>query len=59
MIKDGEIYCDDAECDVVIPDVNRRMLAGLHGWYFSKDGVAFCPTHIPSWLKKWREKRDG
>jgi hypothetical protein len=24
------------------------------GWFFSKNGSAYCPDHIPDWVDKWR-----
>jgi hypothetical protein len=27
------------------------------GWFFAKDGTAYCPEHVPEWVQKWRETR--
>lgn len=27
------------------------------GWFFTKDGRAFCPDHIPEWVAAWRKKK--
>lgn len=31
-----------------------RIKAGEAGWFFTRDGKAYCPSHIPEWVKKWR-----
>ena len=30
--------------------------AQTKGWFFQKDGKAYCPEHTPDWVKSWREK---
>lgn len=27
------------------------------GWFFSKDGAAYCPQHVPEWVAGWRERK--
>lgn len=36
--------------------------AQYEGWFFQKDGTAWCPEHTPEWVAEWREnrrKKDG
>ena len=27
------------------------------GWFFSKEGPAWCPEHLPDWVPAWRERQ--
>lgn len=33
-----------------------KTAAHKDGWFFSKDGIAYCPEHLPVWVPAWREK---
>lgn len=28
------------------------------GWFFQKDGTAYCPDHTPEWVAKWRKGKN-
>lgn len=49
-------------CEVCARTVDRnrwaRTRAHDEGWFESKDGRAWCPTHNPEWVRTWRAKRD-
>jgi hypothetical protein len=54
------IVCSNPTCDKSFKD-NRwsKIKAGGAGWFFQKDGSAWCPEHIPDWVKTWRIKYDS
>ena len=27
------------------------------GWYHAKDDTAYCPDHVPGWVREWRAKQ--
>jgi hypothetical protein len=27
------------------------------GWFFKRNGDAWCPDHIPAWVAKWRKNK--
>lgn len=31
--------------------------AGREGWFMQRNGVAWCPKHIPDWVAEWRKKK--
>jgi hypothetical protein len=44
-------------CDATVPAHRWGMVrAGSDGWFFQKDGRAYCPKHVPDWVTAWREK---
>jgi hypothetical protein len=34
-----------------------KMRANKEGWFFKRDGTAYCPEHLPEWLHEWRAKK--
>ena len=26
-------------------------------WFFQRDGTAYCPDHIPSWVAEWKARK--
>lgn len=49
----GEIYCRFPTCDEHIKNTRwDKTRAQAFGWYFTKDGHAHCPKHLPHWKKK-------
>lgn len=56
---------DCCECDAEIapnPGTGRIgkwniMRAEKEGWFFQKDGTAYCPKHVPAWVPAWRANR--
>jgi hypothetical protein len=52
------VKCKDKECDQKIKDHMWGRIKAT-GWFFQKDGSAYCPDHIPEWVPAWREQRDS
>ena len=34
-----------------------KVRAANLGWSFLKDGTAYCPSCVPSWVKEWRARK--
>lgn len=34
-----------------------KIRAHNKGWFFTKDGKAYCPKHNPEWVEAWRAKQ--
>jgi hypothetical protein len=53
---DARVTC--AGCEESVPD-NRwsKIRASAAGWFFQKDGTAYCPLHVPAWVAGWRRSR--
>lgn len=32
--------------------------AAAEGWFIQKDGIVWCPKHVPEWVEDWRKRRD-
>lgn len=48
--------CD--QCEATCPGHRWGVIrAGKEGWFFGKDGKAYCPDHGPAWVAEWRGKR--
>lgn len=30
------------------------MAAQTAGWFFQRDGTAYCAEHVPAWVADWR-----
>jgi hypothetical protein len=42
----------------IVDNKFARIRAGEAGWFFSRrTGKAFCPEHVPEWVKPWRGKK--
>jgi len=35
----------------------ERIRAGSEGWFFPREGGAWCPDHLPEWVPAWRERQ--
>lgn len=33
--------------------------AAREGWFFQKNGDAFCPKHVPEWVEEWRARQQA
>lgn len=33
------------------------MQAGKAGWFFQRNGDAYCPEHVPEWVEEWRRSK--
>lgn len=31
--------------------------AQSQGWFFQRNGMAWCPAHNPEWVEEWRAKQ--
>lgn len=56
--------CQHDGCEELVPQGNAErpgkwhyMRAAEEGWFFQKNGDAWCPDHNPSWVEEWRRKR--
>lgn len=49
------ISCEEPLCAQQIK--NNKFTKIRSGWFFTKDDKAYCPKHIPKWVKKWRMTR--
>lgn len=34
-----------------------KMKASREGWYFGRNGDAWCKEHVPGWVSEWRERK--
>lgn len=50
-----QIHCAQPDCEAWIR--NHAWDKIKKGWFFLKNGEAFCPDHIPSWVAAWRAKK--
>lgn len=47
--------CSKEGCDKKYKDHSwGKIKAGGKGWFFQKDGTAYCPEHVPDWVEEWR-----
>lgn len=52
-------------CGKKVPHKNKTgrlskwdvIKAGEAGWFFQRDGTAWCPNHVPEWVESWRERQ--
>lgn len=52
------IFCLSDGCKNKIKN-HRWGKTKAEGWFFSKDGSAYCPDHNPEWVVAWRGKTNG
>lgn len=59
--QDHPVTCvrrEDLGCPVSFPGSKFAAIkAQGEGWFFAKDGIAYCPEHVPEWVAAWRERR--
>lgn len=47
------------QCDATVKNNKwARVRAHDQGWFFSYDGWAACPIHIPAWVSEWRRRKN-
>lgn len=47
-----------AKCTAWIPGSKWDTIRAAEiGWFFQKDGTAYCPEHVPAWVPGWRVRR--
>ena len=52
------VECYDQWCGESFPSSKfGKIRASDAGWFFQKDGVAWCPAHIPEWVGPWRARK--
>lgn len=56
MQDEEEIFCSIEGCDHSIKNHAWGKIKA-EGWFFLRNGTAFCPDHIPDWVAGWRESR--
>ena len=51
------VKCADPSCSAWHPSGKwGNIRAADAGWFHAKDGTAYCPKHIPKWVRKWRAR---
>lgn len=46
------------ECNTTFPGSKWGAIrASEAGWFFGRDGVRYCPAHVPAWVEPWRAKQ--
>lgn len=50
-----ELTCAEPKCEVTIK--NHYWGKVKSGWYQMKNGMNYCPDHIPAWVVEWRQDR--
>lgn len=56
MSYDALVGC--SACDRTVPGHRwGKIKAQDQGWFFAKDGAAFCPEHVPEWVEEWRARK--
>lgn len=55
--SDNPVRCADPSCAAQHPaGVLGTMRATTAGWHHAKDGTAYCPNHVPKWVRTWRAR---
>lgn len=45
------------ECERTVPQHKwGQIKAHDEGWYFPRNGGAYCPDHVPAWVTEWRAR---
>lgn len=62
MRADGETtqycVCPKEGCENKFPaHKHGKIQAQKDGWFFRKNGMYYCPVHVPHELKEWRERK--
>lgn len=50
------VRCSEDGCPASVAN-NRWAKIHSVGWFFMRDGSAYCPEHLPEWLAEWRAGR--
>lgn len=56
-VEPTRVHCAADECPRHVAD-NKWAKIHAIGWFFQRDGTAFCPDHLPEWLASWRDNKD-
>lgn len=49
--------CQHDGCERSIKD-HRWGKTKADGWFQQRDGILWCPEHVPEWVAGWRKRRD-
>lgn len=47
------LRCSIEGCPASVADHYWGKVKAI-GWFFMRDGTAYCPEHLPEWLAEWR-----
>lgn len=54
------VVCHNTRCtESYIPHREGKIDSLAKGWFEMRDGKAWCPKHIPTWVSGWRAKKYG
>lgn len=57
-MADDDGHCSVKDCPATY---KKHYWGGIDadrdGWFFRRDGTAYCPVHVPAWVEGWRKKR--
>ncbi len=52
--------CAEENCEKTVKQSYWNNIDSQNkGWFFQKNGLAWCPDHTPEWVEAWRKKRKG
>lgn len=51
----GTVKCEN--CDDNVPNHYWGKVKA-DGWFFQRDGRAYCPKHVPEWVANWRKEKE-
>jgi hypothetical protein len=55
--SDNPVRCADTSCAAQHPSGKwGNIKAAADGWFHAKDGTAYCPSHVPKWVRTWRAR---
>jgi hypothetical protein len=54
--RDGLVHCSADGCDATVPDHYWGKVKAA-GWFFQRNGDAWCPEHVPEWVAEWRSRQ--
>jgi hypothetical protein len=51
--------CDADGCEATVPGHKFGHIKAQQeqGWFFERNGNAWCPKHHPAWVEGWRKKQ--
>lgn len=51
-------WCTFPNCtNTYMPHTWGKRKASNEGWFFQRNGDAWCPEHTPEWVESWRASR--
>lgn len=56
-MDEDHVHCNAEGCDASYPRHRWGAITAYDsGWFAQKEGITWCPEHIPEWVKPWRAK---